>query len=150
MATLKSFGIKNNGAEVYVFVNKGDTRKDASFKNVNVPYQQSRPYQDQRFDNSQHHRYSTSSRQHLTQPPNQYQQSNTTPLHQQQQDWNNFDYENRHQQYQGASQHQPYQSPSQHKEVKISHINRELTIATLPVTHPITHHLIIAVITLHP
>jgi len=37
MATLKSFGINSNGAEVYVFISKGDVRKDTSTGHVNMP-----------------------------------------------------------------------------------------------------------------
>ena len=141
-ATLKSFGITSNGAEVYVFISKGDVRKDASPGNINMPYQQSVQNQDQRFNQPQQQKYSQNHsshnppdyqpypyqshtqyrqyeqpdyhHQHFTQPPNQYQRPTTAPIHQQ-----HYGQGNRHQswhnQQQNWSDQQSQQSYQQHQ-----------------------------------
>jgi len=131
MATLKSYGINSSGAEVYVFINKGDARKDTSTVDVNIP---SRQNHDQRYNEQQsygqnpdhhkqslthqpqakHHQYEQST--HHQQLPNQYQQSTTALVDQrhhygqenQQRNW--YNQQNQHQNWPDQQSYQQQQS----------------------------------------
>ena len=105
-ATLKSFGIKSKGAEIYLFISKGDMGKDApSVDDTSTQYQQSRQYQGQQYSQpspvqqyQQHQgqRYDQQSAHQYNPGQSQYNRSNPAPVHRQRSHY-------------GQSNQQPYQ-----------------------------------------